>query len=85
MRTLFHALGFLLSMCLFLLGYFVVDRRVKLARSLAHSPESNERMCKFFFYGGGALEVVASIGGLLEGVAILILTSGMLVDAVVGM
>ncbi len=85
MRTLFHAIGFLLSMCLFLLGCFLVDRRVKLARSLAQSPRSNERLCKFFYYGGGALEVVASIGGLLEGVSILILTSSMLVDAIVGM
>jgi len=85
MRTLFHAIGFLLSMCLFLLGLFVVDRRVKLARSLAHSPASNGRLCKLFYYGGGALEVVASVGGLLEGVSILILTSSILVDAIVGM
>ncbi len=85
MRILIHAIGLLLSICLFLLGYFIVDRRVRFARSLAHSPGSNKRLCNFFLYGGGALEVLSSIWGLVEGVSVLILTSGLLVDAVMGM
>jgi hypothetical protein len=85
MRILFHATGLMLSICLFLLGYLMANRRAKFARSLAHTPTSSERLAKFFLYGGGTLEVLSSIWGLLEGISVILLTSGLLVDAVIGM
>jgi hypothetical protein len=84
MRILFHITGLGLCICLFLLGNFIVKRSGRLASALTHAPDSNDRLCKFFQYSGGTFKVVASIGGLLESVSVVVLTSGVLIDALMG-
>lgn len=85
MRILFHILGLMFSICLFLLGSFIVKRSGRFAKTLTHAPVSGERLCKFFKYSGGTFEIIASIGGLLESVSVVILTSGVLIDSLMGM
>lgn len=80
MRILYHLSGFAISICLFLLGHLIIRRRLQFAGALQQSPARRQRLCKLFLLSGGAFEVVASIGGLLEGVAILVLTSGEVVN-----
>ncbi len=85
MRILFHIMGLGLFICLFLLGSFMAKRSGRLASTLTHTPVSNKRLCKFFQYSGGTFKVVASIGGLLESVSVVVLTSGVLIDILIGM
>ena len=85
MRILFHITGLGLSICLFLLGSLVAKRSGRLASALTHTPTSNDRLCKFFQYSGGTFKVVASIGGLLECVSVVVLTSGVIIDVLMGL
>ncbi len=85
MRILFHITGLVLCICLFLLGNFMAKRSGRLASALTHTPVSNERLCKFFQYSGGTFKAVASIGGLLESVSVVVLTSGVLIDILMGL
>jgi hypothetical protein len=85
MRILFHITGLGLCICLFLLGSFIVKRSGRLATALTHTPDSNDRLCKFFQLSGGTFKVVASIGGLLESVSVVVLTSGVLIDVLMGL
>lgn len=85
MRILFHMAGVVISICLFLLGNLMIRNRGKFAKSLTHVPGSNKRLCNFFLYTGGTFEVIASVGGLLETVSVVLLTSGAIIDAVLTM
>lgn len=85
MRILLHSAGLGLFICLFLLGSFIVRRSGRIAKALTASPNKGERLCKFFQYGGRTFKVVASIGGFLESVSLVILSSGVLIDAIMGM
>ena len=80
MRILFHLSGLVLFTCLFLVGKLMYQRRQRCAEALAYVPVSNERLSKFFRYGGETIEVVAFVFGFLEAVAVLILTSGTLIE-----
>lgn len=84
MRVLFHMTGVMLFIGLFLVGNLLVKRRGSFAQALRYLPVSNKYLCKFFLYCGETFKVVASVGGFLEAVAALILMSGVLVDALVG-
>lgn len=85
MRILFHMTGVFLSICLFLLGNLLIRNRGKYAQCFPRSLGSNERRCNFFLYAGRTFEVVASVGGLLETVSVVLLTSGVIIDAVLAM
>lgn len=85
MRILFHMTGVVLSISLFLLGNLLIQNRGRFAKFFNYLPGSNDQLCNFFLYTGGTFKVIASIGGLLESVSVVLLTSGMIVDAVLAM
>lgn len=85
MRILFHMTGLVLSISLFLLGNLLIRNRGRFAKALTHVSDSNDQLCNFFLYAGGTFKVIASIGGLLETVSVVLLTSGVIVDAVLAM
>ncbi|HEX8711956.1 MAG TPA: hypothetical protein VF730_08795 [Terracidiphilus sp.] len=85
MRIFTHLAGVVLLCCVFLLGKLMVDRRENWAIALSHSPDSGNRLCNFFLYGGRTVEWVAAISAFLEAVAVMILMSGWVIDLVVGM
>ncbi len=85
MRILFHMTGVAISICLFILGNLLIRYRGRFAKWLTRLPGLNERLSNFFLYAGGTFKVIASVGGLLEAVSIVLLTSGLLLDAVFAM
>ncbi len=85
MRILFHMTGIVISICLFLLGNLMIRDRGRFAKSLTRLPGSNERLSNFFLYAGRTFKVIASVGGLLETVSVVLLTSGAIIDAVLTM
>lgn len=85
MRIFIHMAGVVLLSCLFLVGKLMVDRREDWAIALSHSPDSGNRLCNFFLYGGSIVEWVAALSAFLEAVAVMILMGGSVIDLMVGM
>lgn len=85
MRILFHLGGVVLSIFLFLMGNLLIRNHGRYAQSFPPSMGSNEKRCNFFLYAGRTFKVVGSIGGLLEAVSVVLLTSGVVIDAVLTM
>lgn len=80
MRILLHLAGVLLFCCLFILGRLMIEGREICAQTLAHIPCSYAHLCKFFLYGGRIFVGLAVVLGFIEFVAVMILTSGWVVD-----
>lgn len=85
MRIFTHLLWVVLLCCLFLLGKLMVEQRERWAIALSHSPDSGNRLCNFFLYGGRFVEGIAAVTAFLEAVAVLILMGGWIIDLFVAM
>ncbi len=83
MYIFMHVAGVVLLFCLFLLGKMMAEGRETWAEALAGIPVRNAYLCNFFLYGGRIFEGVAMVWGLLEVVAVMILTSGWIIDMLV--
>lgn len=84
MRLVFHVTAVIFLFCLLLLGKLMVESREVWAQALAHIPVSDALICKFFLYSGRIFMGVAVVWGLLEVVAVMILTNGWVIDLLVG-
>lgn len=82
MRILVHIAGVLLFGCIFVLGKLMIDGREMCAHALNHIPipASYTHLCNFFLYSGRIFVGVAVVLGFLEVVAVMILTSGWIID-----
>lgn len=85
MRILFHLGGVILFGCLFVLGKIMSEAHTEWAANLWRLPLPAQHLCKVFLYCGKMCEVLALIGGFLEVVAVMILASGWIIDAIVGL
>ena len=80
MRILFHLAGVLLFCCVFILGKLMIEGRELCAHALDLIPGSYVHLCKFFLYSGRIFVGLAVVLGFLEFVAVMILTSGWVID-----
>ena len=80
MRILLHLSGLALFICLYFLGKLLCGRTERGAGALVRVPVPKERARNFFLYSGRVVEGIAIVFGFLEAVALLILTSGAVID-----
>lgn len=80
MRILFHTSGLLVFICLFLMGKIAIERRAIWANFLTLRRPTQKRLSNIFLYTGTTFEVIASLFGFLEAVAMLVLMSGWVLE-----
>jgi len=82
LQILRHSLGLLIFCTLFMAGRLVAadGRRWMVARRAG----SESEVGKVFLYSGKIFEVVAVVGGFVEAVAVMVLTSGLIFDVLTG-